>query len=155
MGAMGLPGEKGDKGDQGEKGDTGPAGGAGPAGEDAQVTRIAESLFCNGGLEGIAIAFTYNVILMSSLDLFVTGSVANASLQASGTRFYAPTQNGYSNAPINIALDVDGSASGGWFKISLNRTTLVTTIEYSPSDGAAASSFWTMPASACVHNFYK
>jgi hypothetical protein len=107
-------------------------------------------------LEGAVVSFTYNVILMSSLDLFVTGTIGDVALATSNTTFYTPSQNGYAPAMIVVQRDEDGTPDGGFFTISLNRATLVTSILYYPNGavGTLASNSWTMQPDTCVHNVY-
>ena len=63
---------------------------------------------------------------------------------------YSKLQNGWTTAPIYINYDVSGSANHGIFKISLNRSTMVTTILYTDSDVSGGSDTWTQPSSNCT-----
>jgi hypothetical protein len=175
QGAVGPKGDKGDAGEPGPEGDRGPAGPAGkdgadgtdgaqgepgPAGEngadgsDAEATRVIESFFCAGGLEDTALSFTYDAILLSSGDLFVNATIRDARYVGAGSSFYAPEQNGYQGAQVIVGIDEDATADFGWFRLTLNRDTLVVLLEYRESDAAAVTQSWTMQPSACVHNKY-
>jgi hypothetical protein len=153
-GTNGRDGEDGERGDPGEPGEDGEKGDPGEDGSNAEATRIAESFFCTGGLESTALGFTYNAVLLSSGDLFVTGSVNNALNSATDTKYYAPSQAGYQTAAVSMRYDQDGTADGGWFSLSLNRASLVTLIEYHQSDAGPVALTWTMLPAACVHNTY-
>ena len=160
VGPQGPQGEQGEQGPQGEQGKQGPQGEQGEPGSagadgDAPATHIIESFACGGGLEGAPLSFWYNAVLFSSGDLFVTGSIKDAAKQSSTTAFYTPQQNGYVNAQITLTLDEDGTPDFGWFTLSLNRTSLVTKIDYRASGNTTTVlQTWTMQPSACVHNFY-
>jgi hypothetical protein len=135
-------------------GTDGAPGADGQDGKDAEATRIIESFHCNGGLENTSLEFSYNAVLMSSGDLFVSVEVNSPLNSASNTVFYAPTQNGYKTAQAIVRFDQDGTADGGWFTLSLDRVNLVTIIDYYPSDPGVVSNSWTMQPEVCVHNFY-
>ena len=62
---------------------------------------------------------------------------------------YSKLQNGWDTAPIFINYDVSGSANFGYFEISLNRTSMVTTIVYTDSDVSGGSTTWVEPSSDC------
>lgn len=147
-GRDGTDGENGSNGADGEHGENG------VDGDDAAATRISESYFCTGGLEDTALRFTYNAVLLSSGDLFVTGSVNGALNSATDTKYYAPNQTGYETASVSMRYDQDGTADYGWFSLSLNRGTLVTVIEYHESDPGPVAATWTMQPTDCVHNMY-
>lgn len=162
-GEQGPPGEQGEKGEKGDPGEPGPAGAQGtsettaPAGTASatEQTGIIGSFFCTGGLEDTSLGFTYTVVLFSSGDLFVTGSIDSPAIQSSATAFYAPEQNGYATAQVIVGYDVDGTADGGWFTLTLDRSTLVTTIAYREKGSTSTpDSTWTMQPSACVRNVY-
>lgn len=162
-GADGRDGADGEQGPPGEQGERGPAGPAGPAGEngedgsDAEATEITESIFCAGGLEGTTgLGFQYNAVLFSSGDLFVSGAIMSLVGQASVTRFFAPEQNGFATAQVEVFYDVDATADGGWFTLALDRKTLVTSIGYRETGSTREpDATWSMPASACVYNQYR
>lgn len=160
-GQIGLAGKDGTQGSDGadgipgKNGKDGVPGTDGNPGTDGTSTKIAESFFCTGGLEGQpGLGFSYDAVLLSSGDLFVTGSVNNLATSASATRFYSPSQAGYVNAPVSFVFDLDNTFNSGYWVLSLERSTLVAVIEYHAADGGPVTNTWSMPATACVHNTY-
>lgn len=152
MGATGATGPGG-----GATGATGPAGATGATGapgDDVEATRIIESFHCSGLLENTLLAFDYDAILMSSNDLFATGKIRSLSVSATDAAYYAPSQNGWLTARVIVNIDVDGTNDAGFFTIDLDRSSLVTVIQYRESGGGPVAEAWTMQPSDCVHNFY-
>lgn len=153
-GPQGEPGEQGPQGEPGARGDTGETGEGGTDTTGGEATRIIESFFCTGGLEDTQVGFSYNAALLSSGDLIVVGAVDSPLNSASVTRFYTPAQIGYETATVVMRFDIDGTADGGWFRLSLDRSTLITVIDYYETDGGALAATWTMSSDVCVHNFF-
>lgn len=157
IGPIGPKGEKGDPGEQGPPGAVGKDGleGAdGKDGSDATATHVTESFFCTAQLEGAPLLFTYNAVLFSSGDLFVTGAIRDARSTASSTAFFTPTQKGYENAGVIVTVDEDTTADFGWFFITLDRSSLRVSIDYYDSDPGTLARSWSLAPSACVHNQY-
>lgn len=125
-------------------------------GDPATATRIVESFHCGGTLENTALAFLYDLVQMSSGDLFATASIVDVSISTSATEYYSASQVGYATAQVVVIRDEDTVANGGYFTIKLNRSTLVTTISYFQDGivGTPVTDSWTMQPSDCTHNFY-
>jgi hypothetical protein len=143
----------------GKDGAEGATGANGKDGSDAKATEIIERFYCGGALERTSpphLKFSYEAVLFSSGDLFVTATVGGTGDWATGTSFYAPEQDGYKIAAVTVP-DVDGSIDGGGFIVSLARDTLVTVINYyfDSSTVTTPTNTWTMQPGACVHNFYN
>lgn len=169
-GEDGAPGAKGEKGDPGDEGRVGPQGTPGedglrgPQGEpgkdgadgtDAAATRVVESFFCAGALEGTFVNFSYNAVLFSSSDLFVSGAIRDAEKTSTTSTIYTSEQVGYGTAAVTVGIDEDATHDFGFFIVELDRTTLVVKIAYraAGSDTTAYQS-WTFQPRDCVHNFY-
>ena len=179
-GPPGPPGPAGDAGPQGPAGEVGPPGPPGPAGDagpqglpgtpgtasDAGTSpsvdagaafdpsRITSSIHCGGSLENTNLIFAYDVAQFANGNVFASGNVAGAASQSSTALVYAPTQNGYATAPIIVTLDASGPADFGWWRLSLNRTSLVVTIEYNDAGMTPPKQTWTMTPDKCVVNTY-
>jgi hypothetical protein len=67
---------------------------------------------------------------------------------------FSPSQVGYQNAPVIFTFDVYGTATSGYWTLSLNRTTLVTSAVYKDAELATGSMTWTMTPDKCVLNAY-
>jgi hypothetical protein len=57
-------------------------------------------------------------------------------------------------APVLLGLDVQGAANYGFWRLELNRTTLVVTITYTDADLVGGTLSWTMTPDKCVLNNY-
>lgn len=137
-------------------GATGATGATGPAGS-AAATTMNGRIYCSGSLANTnpTLYFSYDVAQFSSNFLLASADVRNQAIQASGTEFYASTQNGYSNAGVIIIFDQWGAATSGWWNITLNRSTLVTTIEYNDiGDVAGGKLTWTMTPDKCIQTLF-
>jgi hypothetical protein len=152
---------KGDKGDAGAKGDSGSA---------SAPNKITASLYCNGDLStlssgartlnGKTVPATISVSYWSATtgngDTFASASVEDTLIQASGTRFYSNSQNGAATAGVQVTSDFISPSSYGWWNISVNRQTGVTTVRYTDDSFGLAPNYleWTLLASACsIQNY--
>lgn len=125
----------------------------GADGEDG-VSEIASSIFCGGTLEGTGLSFSYQAAVMTSGDVFAYGGIYGAAFQIGASSYYAAEQNGASVAAVIFAYDAIAPANGGFWALSLNRTTAVTTIAYNDVDATGGQDTWTMqPADCVVNNF--
>lgn len=112
------------------------SGAQGPAGQNGG--KIVATMNCLGVIAGLSggaavlndLQIKYSAILTSSGDVYATASVNDDVSQDSSTNFYAATQTGATNAAVNIVADYHSTADAGEWTISLNRTTLVTTVQY-------------------------
>lgn len=155
-------GETGPSGPAGPPGSEGPPGPAGPAGTagtvvdggSADPSKIVRSIGCSGTLEGTVLFFSYDVALAANGTIYASASVRDPSLGASGAIVYSPAQNGATNAAVIVPLDELPPANGGYFRITLNRETLVTSIVYTDVDATGGSRAWTMQPTQCVSNAY-
>jgi hypothetical protein len=97
----------------------------------------------------------YTVDQFADGSVFITGYVNSLSSTASDSIFYAPAQTGWSTAPISFIFDVYELADGGTWDISLDRTSLVATIEYHDVDLVSPGVLsWSWLPSQCVINSY-
>ena len=140
-GAPGSSGSKGDKGSTGSKGDTGSAG---------TDNKIKYTHYCNALLQNTALYYRYRVYQFVNEDIFIQGEIYGVSYEVADSIMYSKLQNGWTTAPIYINYDVSGSANSGYFVISLNRSTMVTTIVYTDSDVSGGSTTWSQPSSDCT-----
>ena len=122
---------------------------------DGTSNTVIETLFCTGSLENAAgINWTYQAQQFASGDIFVSGSVENGEIAASSSLIYSHQQNGFTTAPVFIAFDLAGTSNGGYWKIFLDRTTLITTIEYNDPDNVTNPRIWDMVSDNCINNEY-
>lgn len=158
-GPPGPPGPAGDAGPQGPPGQPGLAADAGPSpsvdlGPVFDPSRITGSIHCGGSIQNTSLYFTYDADQFANGNVFVSGDIFGSASQSSTALIYAPTQNGFINAPITVTLDAYSPADGGWWRLSLDRTSLVVTIEYNDADMTPAKQTWTMTPDKCVVNTY-
>ena len=125
----------------GDKGDTGTAG---------TDNRIKYTHYCNALLQNTALYYRYRVYQFVNEDIFIQGEIYGVSYEVADSIMYSKLQNGWTTAPIYINYDVSGSANSGYFVISLNRSTMVTTIVYTDSDVSGGSTTWSQPSSDCT-----
>ena len=151
-GARGPAGPAGPVGPQGEKGDKGAQGAQGAQGEEGQTTKITASLHCNGGLEGLSwVKFKYDAMVFSSGDVMAVGSIMDARNEYSNSMFYSSKQVGSNTAAVYVTYDISGGDTYGYWRISLDRSTAITTIQYSDT---TYNNTWVMPSSSCLlHNY--
>ncbi|MCC6137307.1 MAG: hypothetical protein IT287_01645 [Bdellovibrionaceae bacterium] len=112
------------------------SGAQGPAGQNGG--KIVSTINCLGivtGLSGGAstlngLEIKYNAVLTNSGDVYATASVSDEVSQDSSTAFYALGQAGATNGAVDIISDYHGTADAGAWQISLDRNTLITTVQY-------------------------
>ena len=119
----------------------------GTAGTD---NKIKYTHYCNALLENTTLYYRYRVSQFVNEDIFIQGEIYGAAYEVADAIMYSKLQNGWDTAPIFINYDVSGSANYGYFVISLNRSTMVTTIVYTDSDVTGGSTTWTLPSSNCT-----
>jgi hypothetical protein len=115
---------------------------------------VLASIHCGGLLQNTTLLFSYDVYQFTSGNVFASAGVREGAIGASYANFYAPTQNGALTASVIVSLDEFAPADGGWWQLSLDRTTLVTSIVYNDVDVAGGMVTWTMSPTACVVNRY-
>lgn len=150
-GAWGVVTIAGAAGATGPSGAVGPSGAIGPAGKDGVGNKIGSSISCTGALQGTALAFIYNADQLDSGDVFINGSIYGNSYSINNSILYSSSQKGYLIAPVLIGYDADATPNGGFFQLSLDRSTLIVSINYKDPDGDQA---WTMTPDKCVLNKY-
>jgi hypothetical protein len=99
-------------------------------------------------------SFAYSAAQYANGNVFASADIAGPSTQASNAVVYAPTQNGYTAAPVILTFDAAGTANAGWWQLSLNRVSRVVTIDYNDSDVDGGRMTWTMTPDKCVVNTY-
>jgi hypothetical protein len=133
--------------------------GKGPKGDPGApgAGKVTATMNCSGvisGLSGASAALNgltveYNAVLTSGGDVYATAMVADEWAQVSGTTFYAAGESGSQTAQVLINADFHSTADGAYWNISLNRSTLVTSITYTdPSLGSVVNMHFT--SSACT-----
>ena len=128
----------------------GAAGLDGLDGSDGTDNRIVAIHGCTGALQNTAMDFIYQVSVMRSGDVFAYGGVWGGALQVGASFFYAASQPGAALGAVIFQSDNMGTANGGFWTITLNRATGVTTIVYNDTEATGGSDTWTMPSSVCV-----
>jgi hypothetical protein len=134
---------------QGKKGDSGAPGAS---------SRITSTMNCAGTISGSnaslsGLQIVYNAVLTSNGDVYATAAVVNETTQASGTQFYAAGESGSNTAEVEITDDYVGTPNGAIWDISLNRQTLVTTVQYDDPSLANVIQLTFDPSACTVHNF--
>ena len=119
----------------------------GTAGTD---NRIKYTHLCSALLENTSFYYRYRVRQFVNEDIYIQGEIYGASYEVADSVMYSKLQNGWETAPLYINYDVAGSANFGYFKITLNRSTMVTTIVYTDSDVSGGSDTWSQPSSDCT-----
>ena len=114
------------------------------------------SLYCGALLENTSLYFTYTAMVFSDSSVFAYGGIYGTAYQIGASTFYDSSQNGASTAAVMFTYDVDSSANSGYWRISVNRSTLAATIVYTDADVSGGSATWTLPSSSnnCVLNSY-
>ena len=130
-------------------GATGATGATGASG----ITPSAQ-ISCEAALSSTVLGFQYKVTLFTDGSMLVHGSIYGTLVEVTDSTFYDSSQNGATNGFINIRYDVSGSANGGDWQISLNRSTLVSTVTYEDTDLSGGSLSWTLASSSCTLNSF-
>lgn len=123
-------------------------------GEPGTSNKIKSSIGCGGQMEGTNYYFLYTASLLTSGDLFVSAAIKSTYIQSSASAFYASTQNGATNGAVSINYDLVGGLNAGYWVVSLDRATLVVTVEYNDGDVSGSKQTWTMAPDKCVVNDY-
>ena len=169
---------KGDKGDPGSQGVAGTAGkdgvvgAVGAKGTDGQTNKIASSIDCigysstvssvyrtlNGKTVPTNLSIFYSASVMTNGDVFATAQLNDGGASYGGSSFYSMQQIGAETASVLFNYDtISPFSNGGWWQISVNRTTGVAKIRYSDDDFAQAPNYleWEFMPSACTKQTYN
>ena len=138
----------------GEAGIDGSPGANGLNGEDGTDNKIVASLFCAGQLQNTTLWFSYKAVLFSSGDVWAFADIRDAMAGYGGSSFYSVDQVGAATASVFVSNDEYGDFNGGWWELSVNRNTTITTIVYHDVDLTSQTMTWTMPSNKCVLNNY-
>ena len=117
----------------------------------------AASLYCGAALENTTLYFTYTAMVFSDSSVYAHASIYGVAYEIGASKFYDSSQNGASTAAVIFTYDVDGTNNGGWWQISVNRSTSAATIVYKEANVSGANATtWTLPSSSskCVLNSY-
>jgi hypothetical protein len=117
-------------------------------------SKVTKSIGCFGSLEGTPISFSYTAHLFANGNIFATAAIRDRASEVSYSSLYSPSQVGAATAEVLLVDDLLGSANSGYWSLSLNRSTLVTTIVYNDVDAQGGTQTWTMDPSKCVANTY-
>ena len=90
----------------------------------------AASLYCGAALSGTSLYFTYTAMVFSDNSVFATGGIYGVSYQIGASTFFDSSQNGASTAPVIFTYDVASTTNGGWWTLSVNRSSRAATILY-------------------------
>lgn len=128
----------------------------GPKGDAGISGRVVATMNCSGvigssapvALQGLEVE--YDAVLTATGDVYATASIIDEVAQISNTAFYASGQAGAQTASVMVVADFAGSANGGWWNVSLNRSTLVTSVVYTDSDLFSSPVNMTFTPSACT-----
>lgn len=158
-GKDGAQGPKGDAGAQGPKGDTG------SAGQDG-TTKITATIRCSGDFSTLSnasrtlngktispnISIDYRSATLSGGDTFATADIIYPNFQVSGSAFYSASQQGSATAAVIITSDEITPTGNGFWKISVDRATGISTVRYTDFDFGQAPNYleWTFVSSACT-----
>jgi hypothetical protein len=96
----------------------------------------------------------YDVAIFSNGMVFASAEVSNAAGGSSGSKIYSPLQVGSTTAAVIFTLDAFGAANGGWWRLSLDRATLVHTAAYSDSEMVGGGKTYTMTPDKCLVNMF-
>ena len=125
-------------------------------GQDGTSNVIAASIFCSNNFSDWKnLNWIYSVKQFSSGDIFVRASIFGESFELSKSNMFSNQQVGHTEAPVVITYDVLGDQDYGSWKFKLDRSTLLTTIEYYDIFGLTTSpKVWIEPADKCIVNDY-
>ena len=155
-GSQGPQGNVGPAGPQGPQGDAGPQGPAGPQGDaGTDGSRITGSIYCTAALANTTgVYFTYEAVQFANGNLLAIGGIRDGYVETQSTVEYSSSQVGWSTAAVFIQHDIVAASNGGFWKISLDRSTLNTSIVYTDSDVTGGGASWSLPASSCIVSLY-
>lgn len=120
------------------------------------TTRIRASIHCSGEIPDIpGLWVTYNASRMTTDDIFVSAEVAGSGISVSMAKYYSAQQVGSGNPAVTVVYDVSGTDNAGWWEITLNLDTLITSATYNDNEISGGKQTWTMTADKCTLNNYE
>lgn len=124
--------------------------------------KITATMNCSGVISGVTgpaagvlngLEVKYNAVLTNAGDVYSTASINDDYVQYSGTSFYAAGQGGSTTGEVVVIADFHGTGDAATWSVSLNRSTLVTTVVYDDLSLSAPVSL-NFTASACSQSYF-
>lgn len=117
--------------------------------------KITATVFCNGTFENLqGVNWIYDVKQFQSGNILTRGAIYTSIIESSSTTIYSPAQGGFVSAPSFVTFDVLGTANYGWWRLELDRATLVVTITYNDLDLEENPTIWAVAPEACTRNVF-
>ncbi len=126
---------------------------AGDDGVDGIDNAAIADIGCAAGLEGEpSIGWFYHATLLNSGDVIVTGSIFTALFEVSTTNYYSSQQVGATTGGVVFTYDLAAPANGGWWRLELDRSTLIVSIIYNDVDFVPNPMTWIQTPDKCIVN---
>lgn len=110
---------------------------------------IVATLFCSAPLDGtVSLAARYMAREFETGEVWAFGSIKDGFIEIGASSFYAPAQAGWNTAPVFFQFDVQGAVNGGDWKLSVDRETLTSVVDYTDADWPGGRETWTLPATS-------
>ncbi len=116
--------------------------------------QVIASVSCGGAIGTTGIYFSYYARETEAGDLFAAGAIRSDEQQIGATSIFSRQQVGANSASVILLYDLSGAANAGWWQLSLNMSTLVTSITYNDLDYSAQPTTWTMTPDKCTVDLY-
>lgn len=121
---------------------------------DASADTIVSTTYCADTIPELHVLVDYGVVEFANGNVFANGSISDANGEASNAMYYSPAESGYDSAQIVALLDEVPPSDGGYWIVTMDRTTLVVTATYHDADIDAGVMSWAFPAEHCTRNTY-
>lgn len=119
-----------------------------------QTTKVTLSITCQALLAGTNVTAVYNANVFSSGDLFVSATVHGFGFATGASLMYAATQINADTAPVAFVYDLAETGNKGHWKLSLNRETMIVSVEYTDADVANGKLTWQLTPPDCTVGDY-
>jgi hypothetical protein len=111
--------------------------------------RIIQTYRCSGQIETTGIYYEYQAQITNAGDVLVQAVIQDAYQGISSSVNYGSGQAGAKFGFVSVSFDLRGANGGGYWEVSLNRSTLVPVITYNDVEFNPAVDTFTIPASNC------
>lgn len=125
----------------------------GDAGKDGAGDKIVSRFLCHDQLEAGA-HISYSASVMASGNVFASGEVSGTLYQIGASDFWAPQTPGADLGYISFVEDGVGSGNGAFWKVGLDRNTLILTAQYDDADLTPNIKTYTSTADKCTKTAY-
>lgn len=111
---------------------------------------ITSNTYCRAVLANTGLSVNYHAVTFATGNIIASAGVSDSVTETNSNNEYDQAQAGWLTASIIVHRDVTPPDNGGWWSLSLDRRTTVTSVTYHDEDVPNGVMNWTLQSKDCV-----